>query len=61
MNEPETKELFYMIKAIYHHLGLDGKRPLSINHIKEDVQKNILKWQSKKINRQGHERETPTR
>lgn len=58
MTETEERQLFDMITAIYHHLGLDGK-PLSFN-INEQAKKDILKWKSKRL-KKGHERETPTR
>jgi hypothetical protein len=32
-------ELYKMVSEIYHHLGLDGERPLSMNHVAEDAQK----------------------
>lgn len=51
MTEVEEQILFKMVKEIYHHLGLDGQRPLSFNSIKEDAQKSILKWKNKRGNK----------
>lgn len=48
MTDAEEKSLLKMVTEIYHHLGLDGQRPLSINHIQEKAQKDILKWKEKK-------------
>jgi len=44
----EEQKLFNMITEIYRHLGLDGQRPLSFNAIKDEAQKNILKWKNKR-------------
>ena len=55
MTETEEQILFKMIKEIYHHLGLDGQRPLSFTNIKEEAQKNILKWKNKR-GRKNHVR-----
>jgi hypothetical protein len=52
----QESELYKMVNAIYHHLGLDGQRPLSINHVQQEAQKNVLKWKSKKLMKE-HERE----
>lgn len=52
----EEQQLFAMVKEIYHHLGLDGQRPLSIDQLQRDAQKDILKWREKKRIK-GHERE----
>ena len=49
-----------MISEIYNHLGLNGQRPLSINQVRIDSQKKILKWKEKKL-KQGHECETSSR
>ena len=49
-------ELYKMVSEIYHHFGLDGERPLSMNHVAEEAQKNILKWKEKKLKKK-HERE----
>lgn len=48
MTDSEEKSLIKMVTEIYHHLGIDGQRPLSINHIQEEAQKDILKWKEKK-------------
>lgn len=56
----ETEEeimqtLLKMTKEIYHHLGLDGQRPLSFDNVKEEAQKNILKWKIRR-SRKNHVR-----
>lgn len=56
LNQDQQSDLYKMVSEIYHHLGLDGQRPLSINHIQIEAQKNILKWKEKRSMR-GHERE----
>lgn len=51
MTEAEEKllrSLYIMTKEIYHHLGLDGQRPMSFNNVKDEAQRNILKWQDRK-------------
>jgi len=51
MTEAEEKilqSLFKMTKEIYHHLGLDGQRPLSFTNLKEEAEKNILKWKNRR-------------
>ena len=51
MTEAEEEllhSLFKMTKEIYHHLGLDGQRPLSFTNIKDEAQKNILNWKDKR-------------
>lgn len=51
MTAAEEEKLFIMIKEIYHHLGLDGQRLLSLNQVQEDAKKNILKWKDKRFRR----------
>jgi hypothetical protein len=48
MTDIEEQNLFNMVTEIYHHLGLDGQRALSFANIKEEAQKNILKWKNKR-------------
>lgn len=48
LTDAEEQILFKMIKEIYHHLGLDGQRPMSFTNVKEEAQINILKWKDKK-------------
>ena len=48
MTDAEERNLFNMITEIYHHLGLDGQRPFPFANIKEEAQKNILKWKNKR-------------
>jgi hypothetical protein len=47
-----------MISEIYNHLGLNGERPLSINHVQLEAQKDILKWRLKQVKKKDHERKT---
>ncbi|MEN6375488.1 MAG: hypothetical protein ABFD75_12040 [Smithella sp.] len=58
MNAAEEQQLFTMVKEIYHHLGLDGERPISLNHLRDKAEKDILKWREKKRIRK-YEREKP--
>ena len=37
-----------MVKAIYRHLGLDGKQPISIKAVREQAQQDVLKFLEKK-------------
>jgi len=53
----EEQKLLSMVSEIYHHLGLDGQRPVDINKIKIDAERDILKWQEKK-RKKRNERET---
>jgi len=41
-------ELLRMVTEIYHHLGLDGSKPISINDVKIQAQKDVLRFQEKK-------------
>lgn len=36
------EELYEMVKAIYNHLGLDGKRPSSMNDVKEQAEREVV-------------------
>jgi len=45
-----------MISEIYNHLGLNGQRPLSINQVQLEAQKDILKWRLKQVKKEDHER-----
>ena len=45
-----------MISEIYNHLGLNGQRPLSINQVQLEAQKDILKWRLKQVKKKDHER-----
>ena len=49
-----------MVSEIYNHLGLTGQRPLSINQVRIESQKKILKWKEKRL-KEGHECETSSR
>jgi hypothetical protein len=60
MTHNEERQLFNMVAEIYHHLGLDGARPLSFSSIQNQAEKDVLKWNQKKL-KKGHECETPTR
>ncbi len=48
LTDVEEKKLFNMVMEIYHHLGLDGQRPISFNNVKDEAQKDILKWKNKR-------------
>ena len=55
MTDPQRIEnIEKMVSEIYHHLGLDGQRPLSIASVQQEAQKNVLKWKSKRLMK-GHE------
>jgi hypothetical protein len=45
-----------MVSEIYHHLGLDCRKVVSIQTVKEQARKDVLKWQDKRI-KMRHERE----
>ena len=45
------EELYEMVKAIYNHLGLDGKRPSSMNDVKEQAKRDVLIFMEKKRKR----------
>ena len=51
MTDTEERILFKMITEIYHHLGLDGQRPLSLSSLQEEAKNNILKWKDKRLRR----------
>ncbi len=53
--EQILQSLFKMTKEIYHHLGLDGQRTLSFTNVKDEAQKNILKWKNRR-SRKNHVR-----
>lgn len=57
MTAAEEQKLLEMVSEIYHHLGLDGERPIDINKIRIDAERDILNWKEKK-RKKGHERET---
>ena len=48
LSDVEEKKLLNMVTEIYHHLGLDGQRPSSFTNIKDEAEKNILKWKDKR-------------
>lgn len=48
LSDVEEKKLLNMVTEIYHHLGLDGQRPLSFADVREEAQRNILKWKNKR-------------
>lgn len=37
-----------MVKAIYNHLGIDGRKPVDINEIRKDAEKDVLKFAEKR-------------
>ncbi|MGP8153951.1 MAG: hypothetical protein ACLQBQ_07410 [Smithella sp.] len=53
LTDAEEQKLFNMITEIYHHLGLDGQKPISIIQVRVDAQKDVLKFQEKRRKR-GH-------
>lgn len=55
LTNAESRELYEMVKAIHHHLGLDGKKPLSLSSIQKQSEEKILKWKNKSLKR-DHER-----
>jgi hypothetical protein len=56
----EEKELFHMVKAIYHHLGLDGARVISMRDREDRAERDILKWREKQRTKE-YERATNQR
>lgn len=48
MSPSAEKELYDMVKAIYVHLGLDGKRPESIHDIQDQAKRDVLIFMEKK-------------
>jgi hypothetical protein len=44
-------EMFRMVSEIYHHLGIDGDRPLSMHHARKIAEINILKLQQRRAKR----------
>jgi hypothetical protein len=58
MTDIEEKKLFDMVTEIYHHLGLDGQLPISINKARIDAQKDVLKFQEKRRRREHGFEET---
>lgn len=48
LSDVEEKKLLNMVTEIYHHLGLDGQRPISFNNVKDEAQKDIMKWKNKR-------------
>ena len=51
LTDIQEKQLLNMVTEIYNHLGLEGQRPFPFNSIKEEAQKNILKWKNKRGNK----------
>lgn len=54
MTDTEERQLFQMVKEIHHHLGLDGKKPLSLSSIQKQSEEKVLKWKAKSLKR-GYE------
>ena len=48
LTDIQEKQLLNMVAEIYNHLGLDGQRSFPFANIKEEAQKNILKWKNKR-------------
>lgn len=57
LTDSEQTELFRMVREIYHHLGLDGRKIVSIKSVQKQAQKDVLKWKEKQ-SMKGHERAT---
>jgi hypothetical protein len=54
MTEADERQLIQMVTEMYHHLGLDGKRPLSLSSIQKQSEEKILKWKAKSL-KKDHE------
>lgn len=57
LSPQQQSELFKMVAEIYHHLGLDGEKPISMSYVRQQAEKDVLKWRSKKSIKRN-ERET---
>jgi len=51
MNEADEKELLRMTREIYHHLGLDCHKVISLKSVSEKAKKDVLKWKEKQLKR----------
>jgi hypothetical protein len=58
MTDTQEKKIFDMLAEIYHHLGLDGQRPISIVQAGIDAQKDVLKFQEKRRRKEHGFKET---
>lgn len=43
----ELREMYVMVKEIYHHLGLDCHKIASMKSIQEQARKDVLKWKER--------------
>jgi len=48
------------LDAIIHHLGIDGKKIVSMKSVREQAQKDVLRWKEKQLKKE-HVGETPER
>lgn len=61
LTQAQNKELYDMVKAIYNHLGIDGRKPVDINQVRKQAEKDVLKYAEKKRKRSHGLEETCTR
>ncbi len=54
MEDVKMEEMYKIVKEMYHHLGLDGKKPLSLSSIQKQSEEKILKWKTKSL-KKDHE------
>ena len=47
LSKAEQRELYRMVKEMYHHFGFDWSLPISANDIKSKAKRKVLQWQSK--------------
>lgn len=53
----ELLSMSRLIKEVHSHLGLDGHKVVTMKSVRDQAQKDVLKWKEKQSMR-GHERET---
>jgi len=51
MTESDEKDLLRMTREIYHHLGLDGAKIISMRESREQVERDVLKFREKRLKR----------
>lgn len=44
----KQQEMYDMVKAIYKHLGIDGRKPTDINQVRKEAEKDVLKFAEKR-------------
>lgn len=47
MTEQEQADMYRMVCAIYHHLGIDGAAPLL--SIRQKAEKDVKEWRAKQL------------